>query len=168
MQRLTIAILFFLFLSGCTAHTQPIAEKPISQEQTSQTAWSVSCVNDKVTGNRKCYAGTFGRRIGANGMPYGQSNIPYQVYFNVLRGESSGPRMFVGYNTYPGKTPTVKIDNNEPLKCTKENAAAIIQQMKAGDVVTARFYAWPDGPEDIQINLSGFPQAWQELKQVMQ
>lgn len=138
----------------------------LEKERRVNDNWSAYCTVDNVTTLRRCYAGTFGQNMGYDGNPYGSKSIPFQVYFL----NDSGPYVMVGYHTFPGRTPTVRIDNNDPVEI-RDNAGVtapgpspiLVKQMLAGKVAKARYHVWPRGSEDMYIDLSGFGQAWERL-----
>jgi len=131
--------------------------------------WSAYCTIDNVTKLKRCYAGSFGQSMGVDGEPYGPKNIPFQVYFL----NQSGPYVMVGYHTYPGRTPIVRIDKNEPMQVYDDAGVseprtnpALVQQMLAGQVARARYDVWPDGSREMYIDLKGFGEAWRRLNQL--
>lgn len=127
--------------------------------------WSAACITDQVTMSKKCFASTFGRRMGGDGEPYGSKSIAFQIYFLDERG----PFIMVGFNTYPGRTPTVRIDENEPIQIRNSPPVAspsLVEQLRLGRVARGRYHVWPTGSEDIYVDLTGFEEAWRRLNQL--
>lgn len=131
--------------------------------------WNADCSVDNVSTVRRCYAGTFGQRLGYDGEPYGSNSIPFQVvYF-----DGSGPFIRVGYHTYPGRTPTVRIDDHAPVNVQDDGGVTapsadplIVKQMLSGRVARATYHVWPQGQEQMYVDLTGFDQAWQRLNAI--
>ena len=128
--------------------------------------WSAYCATDQVSTTRRCYAGTFGRLMLASGEPVGDKSFPFQVYFL----NQAGPYVLVGHHTFPGRTPTVRVDDNIPIEVN--DAAGVnalrphpelVEKLRRGTAVRARFHEWPRGARDIYVDLTGFEEAWQRL-----
>lgn len=128
--------------------------------------WNADCTVDNVSTVRRCYAGTFGQRLGYDGEPFGSKSIPFQVVYI----DRSGPFIRVGYHTYPGRHPTVRIDDHAPVSVQDDGGVTapsadplIVQQMLSGRTARAAYHVWPQGEEQMYVDLSGFDQAWQRL-----
>ena len=121
--------------------------------------WRVSCHDDAVTTSRRCFAGTFGEKMGHDGMAFGGKNIPFQVYYF----NEEGPYISVGFHTFPGRTPTIRIDDDVPRETPSEPLPEVAQRLRTAHVVRARYHVWPRGAEDMIVDVSGFDEAWQQL-----
>lgn len=128
--------------------------------------WYVDCDEDRVTAIRSCFARTSGQVLGQDGEPYGQKIIPFKVvYIGNL-----GPFVEVGVHDFPGRTPIVRVDHNEPIIVQDDGGVrasspnpALVQQMLSGHIARATYHVWPKGQEQMYVNLTGFDQAWQRL-----
>ncbi|HOT82553.1 MAG TPA: hypothetical protein PLP17_06150 [Oligoflexia bacterium] len=130
-----------------------------AQQNEINIRWSVSCLTDQVTTVRRCWAATFARPMSHDGMPYGRANIAFQVsYLNDL-----GPYI-ITLNDYPGRDPTIRIDNNHPMKFTIDGPQPqIVNVLRTGEVARVRRWVWPKGSEDIFVVLRGLSEALDEL-----
>jgi hypothetical protein len=151
--------------------------------------WSVDCTVDQVTGTRRCFAATFGQAMDHEGKGYGARNIPFQIYYllpapgsqpppppppGVASQENlNGPFVLVGFHSYPGMKPTVRVDDNAPLT-VRDSAGGeargrdqeLVEQLLIGTVARARYYIWPDGPKDMIVDLTGIKEAWERLQEL--
>lgn len=135
--------------------------------------WVVNCLDDQVLGLRRCWAGTFGREMASNGTPYNSPpSIPFQVFFVSNGVATLGPFVDVGLHTFPGRRPTVRVDEHPPISVAydagvsgREPNPALVEQLRRGQVARARYHVWPSGPRDLFVELTGFEAAWQRLQQ---
>jgi hypothetical protein len=122
--------------------------------------WSADCTTDAVTGMSRCFAATFGRYMDSRGNAIDAGNLPFQVYFDDQRG----PFLSVGTNTYPGRTPTVRLDDGEPVHLAeRKQQLELVVKMIDARTARARFHVWPTGHEDMIVDLQGFGEAWEKL-----
>lgn len=168
-------------LAACTTHTteeRRVADSSkaalawpenLERERRVNENWSAYCTTDQVTTVKRCYAGTFGQSMGNDGQPYGSKNIPFQVYFL----DTSGPFLMVGYHTFPGRTPTIRVDDLVPIQVHNDAGITalrpdpeLVEALRTGSVVKARYHVWPDRTEDMLVKLQGFEEAWQKLNQL--
>ncbi len=140
--------------------------KKLDRERRVNENWSVDCTVDQVTTLKRNFASTFGQLMAYNGSAYGGNHIPFQVYF---LGES-GPFVSVGFHTYPGRYPTVRVDDNDPIRVQNDGGVSapkpdsiLVALMCTGKVARARYHSWPDGSQDMIVNLIGFEEAWLRL-----
>lgn len=141
----------------------------ITKERRVNDNWSAFCNVDAVTGVKKCAAGTFAYAMDHEGKPFGTKNYPFQVYFV----NNQGPYVMVGLHTFPGRNPTVRVDDGAPVTVGDDGgvsppvpAPALVDQIRTGLVARARFHSWPKGAQDIYVELTGFEEAWQRLAQL--
>jgi hypothetical protein len=132
--------------------------------------WMVDCVVDKVTAAKRCFAGTFGRQLGYDGNPVGSNSYPFQVYYI----DNRGPFIMVGHHTYPDRTPIVRIDDAPPMKVHDDGGVSplkpnpkIVEKLRSGSVAIGRYHSWPDGSNDIFVDIAGFDEAWGRLQKNM-
>lgn len=103
-----------------------------------------------------------------DGKPYNKKSIPFQVkYINNL-----GPLFMVGFNTYPGREPTVKIDGNQPITINKygyagSNAEELIFLLENGSILRGEYHSWPQGAKRMYVELEGFSMAYQKLMELV-
>jgi hypothetical protein len=109
---------------------------------------------DEVHGTRQCYAATFGSN------PWSTApNVPFRVVFM----NREGPVVQPGFNTFPGRTPTVRVDDNDPIYDMRD--PKLIEQLKTGRIVRAEYHVWPSGAERMTLDPSGFAEAYALLLQ---
>lgn len=173
-------LLLSAMLCACTTHANTSSDisnrtNNIIEAATARMAqrrvndnWSVFCSVDHVTGSRRCVASTFGRSMALDGAPFGGDDIPFQIYFF----NGYGPFIAVGAHTFPGRQPVVRIDTAAPVIIHDDAGVSppkpnpgVIQQMLSGNVLRARFYLWPEGAQDMYVDISGFAVAWHRLVQ---
>ncbi len=132
--------------------------------------WSADCVVDQVTGVRRCFTATFGQAMDFEGNGYGPKNLPFQIFYY----DNEGPFVQVGLHTYPGRRPTVRVDDNEPV--TVWDSAGVehrgkdqelVELLLSGTVARARYHVWPDGPQDMIVDLTGISEAWERLQELI-
>ena len=129
--------------------------------------WSVHCTADQVTTTRTCRAFTFGQMMNGSGEGFGSKSIPFQVFFVG----KLGPFVQVGYHTYPGRHPTVRVNDNKPTKIQDDGGVSppkpvdmtVIEQLRGGQIVRARYHSWPKGGQDMIVDIEGFDAAWNRL-----
>ncbi len=178
---LLISMLFFLSACGTNQQKQKTSEqseddllfvkslqwaKKREQEKRVDKNWSVDCTIDHLTTLKRCFAFTFGQKMSNNGQAYGRKDIPFQVYFIG----KSGPFVVAGFNTYPGKPPTVRVDDNKPVKVHDYGGVSklepdefLVELLRKGKVARISYHLWPEGRQDMIIDLTGFEEAWQRL-----
>lgn len=180
--RLSAAVVVctsIILMTACSSHQKEEEERITNQirarvalmEQQRSTRyvnsnWYVDCAVDAVSAVRRCYASTFGKSLGHDGEPYGSNIIPFKVVYV----DKSGPYVEVGVHDFPGRTPTVRIDDNKPVSVQDYGGVQapspdplLVQQMLSGRVTRATYHVWPKGPEQMYVDISGFDQAWQRL-----
>jgi hypothetical protein len=94
----------------------------------------------------------------------------------VFRGPENGPLLqgpFVDIERqdWPGTespavkideySPTVRIDNNEPIY--NMYSPALFREMDTGVLAKVEYWVWPTGPERMSVNLAGFHEAYKLL-----
>ncbi len=138
----------------------------LEQEKRVDRNWSVDCTIDHLTTLKRCFAFTFGQKMSSDGRAYGRKDIPFQVYFIG----QSGPFVMAGFNTYPGKSPTVRVDDNSPVRVHDyggvsklEPDESLVELLRKGKVARISYHIWPEGRQDMIVDLSGFEKAWQLL-----
>jgi invasion protein IalB len=187
-MRIALLILMLFFLSACVSNQQ----KQITSEQTEADSlfvnslqwtrkleqekrvdynWSVDCTIDKLTTLKRCFAFTFGQKMSSDRRVYGGKDIPFQVYFIG----TSGPFVMAGFNTYPGKSPTVRVDDNDPVRVHDysgvsklEPDESLVELLRKGKVARISYHIWPEGRQDMIVDLTGFEEAWQRLMEKKQ
>lgn len=157
-------LIVLVFSLGCTTTRSQVPEW--YQLAKVNDNWNVNCTVDPVTTSRRCFASTFGQMMGHDGRPYGEKSIPFQVYFF----DTLGPFVMVGWHTYPGRYPIVRVDDNTPITVrddggvsTLEPEPFLVEQLRLGKVARAQFHSWPEGCRNMFIDLAGFEEAWQRL-----
>jgi hypothetical protein len=176
MNRITTTIAALVLFASCAGRTAPppdpvaqtIAQSQLMVAEAYQLErlrkvnenWSADCTTDAVTNVSECRAATFGQSMDHRGQGYGDKNLPFHVYFIDQRG----PFLRMGFNTYPGRTPTVRLDDGEPVHLAeREQQLELVGEMINARTARARFHVWPTGSEDMIINLQGFGEAWEKL-----
>lgn len=182
-MRIALLISMLFFLSACVTNQlkQKTSEQSeadllfakslqwankLEQERRVDKNWSVDCTIDHVTALKRCFAFTFGQKMSIDGQAYGRKDIPFQVYFS---GES-GPFVMAGFNTYPGKSPTVRVDDNNPVRVHDYSGVSklkpdesLVKLLRKGKVARISYHSWPEGRQDMIVDLTGFEEAWQRL-----
>lgn len=133
--------------------------------------WQVTCAGDAVTGAKRCKAFTFARLMDSTGQPFGGADIPFQVYYSAGRG----PFVMAGYNTYPGLRPTLRFDADQRTYTVPDDAGvtapnpapAIVARMLVAQIARGRSWQWPEGHQDFYVDLTGFPPALAQLKELV-
>jgi hypothetical protein len=171
-----------LILAGCTqgapprpdpwaevsARSERMVADAYAREQKRKVNenWNADCTTDAVTGVRRCFAGTFGQSMDARGNGFGGKNLPLQTYFV----DQDGPFILVGTNTYPGRTPTIRLDDSEPMPVWNfggtrppQPQPELVAQFLDAQTARARFHVWPEGSNDMIVDLRGFGEAWSKL-----
>lgn len=118
---------------------------------TSSSGWRVDCTSDQYTASKRCFAATFG--TGAAG-----SGVPFQVYYENGRG----PNILAGYNDFPGREATVRIDDGVVRKASE--ATAIVSALSKGTTAFVIYNVWPEGERRMTVNIAGFAEAYAKLQ----
>jgi hypothetical protein len=126
--------------------------------------WKVKCSTHPVTDVKKCFMLTMGFRMNADGEPFGDADMPIKLMF--LNKE--GPFFIVGASTFPKRFPTVKVDHNKPIRFVDhadagENALLLLKQLHSGDVLRGEYHVWPEGAQQVYVELDGFTETYHEL-----
>lgn len=137
------------------------AAKALEERRRVNENWSADCIVDKITTSRRCFAATFGRPMKADGTPFmGQATIPLEVFYV----DSAGPFLQIGFNTFPGRDPTVRVDDGVPYTFPERAPpAALLAELRAGRVLRGRYYVWPRGAADAIFDLTGIEEALSRL-----
>lgn len=174
MRKRFLFILLFMLTASCTTQNQSVSNVSKSSNEVkstdsaeSKSLWAVRCSTDAVSGVKRCFAGTFGKDMTSSGNPHGRNKIPFQViYINDL-----GPILSVGYNTYPGMSPQIRIDNGEPYDVSEtgytRESKTIIEAIKSGNILRAKYYVWPTGVEYMYVDLYGAREAIEKLESMV-
>jgi hypothetical protein len=173
MKRSFLIALGIMVLTGCQlvgTQTYSIIDKV--NETTSPSGWRVDCVTDTIQNVRRCFAGTFAKKMDHNGYGYGRKSIPFQiVYYGKI-----GPFLKVGFHTFPGRYPTIRLDDGDPITILDDGGGGrgdkiqpkLIKPMWSSQVLRARYHSWPEGHQDIIIeNLFGLEEAWNRLQEII-
>ena len=134
-----------LALAGC-ASTSAVRTK--AEATTDANGWRVDCRSDQYTNERTCFAGTFGK--GARSA---------LSFFQIAYVNGKGPHLFVPHD-FPGRTPTVRVDNGAVLTDPK----AIVSALSAGSTAYVVFHVWPTGEDRMSVSTAGFASAYQRLQ----
>jgi hypothetical protein len=170
-RKVTCAIAIALAMGGCaqTPMEAAIAKSKVESAEILRrdqlthvnANWRVDCVTDPVKATKDCFAGTFGQAMTHDGVGYGGKDMPFQVRY--LNGQ--GPVIVVGWNSYPGKTPTIRVDESPPIRVSGSAEPDVIKQLLTGSTVRGEYYAWPSAsPKRIIVDLAGFGEAWTALQ----
>lgn len=166
-----LVVLSCVLVAACTTTKKEAPEvtealeraAKLDRERRVNENWSVFFTVDQITLAKTYRASTFGRAMAYNGTPYGSKNIPFQVYYI----NNTGPFLMVGLNTYPGKTPTVRIDDNDPVSVGGMlRDLSLIDQLLTGKILRGRYWVWPEGARDMYVELEGFEEAWERLTEL--
>jgi hypothetical protein len=114
------------------------------------SGWSVRCIDDRYTAAKTCIAGTF--------------SID-QRPFRILFVNGKGPTVSAGFNTYPGRTASIRVDNG-PVRSAAD-AAAVIKDLSTGRRAYIIYHTWPEGPNRMELDLSGFNEAYAKLRSII-
>lgn len=112
-------------------------------ESTLASGWRVDCTGDQFKAQRTCFAGTFG------------DTRATLKFFQIGYVNGAGPGLFVPHD-FPGRTPTVRVDNGPVLS----DPAAIVEALKAGTTAYVVFHVWPTGEERMTVDVRGFSEAY--------
>lgn len=110
--------------------------------------WSYSCNRDRFDNSKSCYM---------------RNN---DIGILLLNGSYA---VSVGRDHYPRSKASLKIDNNPTLQANEgmftQNAIAIINQLKKGQVAYTRYYEWPyqHSRIDRESKLNGFTKTFNEM-----
>jgi hypothetical protein len=75
-----------------------------------------------------------------------------------------GPLLRVGYNTHPGRKPSVRIDNGPiHLVNEKDPQGEIVNAMSKGQKLYATYTTWPSKGGEMTVDLGDFNRAYAEL-----
>lgn len=160
-----IALMAVAVLTGCVQPSPPAQPQP--------HGWTVRCVTQSaVTNTRKCFAGTFGYEMTADGQPMAPQITagPFQVFYL----NETGPFVMVGSHNFPGRMPQVRFDDDRTARTVPNDggvtnprpAPQIVNRMLSARVARASYSVWPYGTRTMFVYLDGFPEAWRELQQI--
>jgi hypothetical protein len=160
---LIVAAALAVLLTGCAQQTQVPDSMQSAKQRVADTTlpsgWRVDCNVDDTNATKECFAGTFGITAYKGAL----NGPPFRI---VFRGPENGPLLqgpFVepGFQDWPGDeyTPTVRIDNNEPI----HDNPALFREMDTGVLAKVEYWVWPTGPERMSVNLAGFHEAYKLL-----
>lgn len=108
--------------------------------------WNVRCLDDQYKATRTCQASTFGD---------GRATFNY---FQIAYVNGVGP-MLVTPNDFPGRVPTVRVDNGPVLS----EANKIVTAMRLGKTAYVSFHVWPTGEQRMTVDVTGFSEAYDRL-----
>lgn len=140
MKHLIIALA--LALSGCAA--------PALKGESSISGWSVKCSADKALAQSQCHMAKF------------DDGVPFILRYRITSEGVSGPVVEPGYNTFPGRDPTVRVDQHMPVSDMR--SAKLIDQMRTGTTAVATYHVWPGGRRTMSVDLAGFEAALADLQ----
>lgn len=163
MRRSLIFFLLFIGLLGCGSPPEnPLIERARALEEARRVNanWSADCSTDQVTNTRRCFAATFGT-----------GSAPFQVYYVDQRG----PFILAGSHTFPGRTPQVRFDNDRSPFTVADDAGVtairpqmnIVNRMQTASIAFVRYHSWPNGSRDTTVDVTGFPEAWEQLRKYL-
>lgn len=157
MARLRSCLLLVALTACATTHTSQVDREIAAtlaqvRQTTLPSGWRVDCLTDEVHAIRTCFAGNFGTALGGT-----SASIPFRVVFV----DAVGPEVQPGFSTYPGRTPTVRVDSNPPVYDMR--SADLINQMKHGSIARAEYHVWPTGAARMTLDLTGFAEALDSL-----
>ncbi|MFH7326259.1 hypothetical protein [Desulfurivibrio sp. C05AmB] len=99
----------------------------------------------------------------------------YKPALRVVITKDASYLVSVGRSHYPGSSITVRVDDNEPIQETgktvfsKQQSAAIVEQLKRGESVLTRYQEWPHREDkDEVIDLFGFKEALAIMEKIHQ
>ncbi len=161
---IAVAAALAVLLTGCAQQKQMPDSMQSAMQRVADTTlpsgWRVDCNVDDINATKECFAVTSG--ISAY---EALSSPPFRI---VFRGPENGPLLqgpFVepGFQDWPGDeyTPTVRIDNNEPIHDMYN--PALFREMDTGVLAKVEYWVWPTGPERMSVNLAGFHEAYKLL-----
>jgi hypothetical protein len=153
-----IAFIISAMILGCLlpslGHTQIVAAVPIAPGP-----WQGLCKFDAIEDTKECHI----------------SRGPLSVH--LYRGRSPLKAIVIiahSDGSYPGDTHAIRVDQHKPHRnsdgpsWSNEQALRIIAEMKTGQLVRTRYFAWPYGNAlDDTISLDGFGAAFQQLQQAV-
>lgn len=153
-------------LVGCATASQQWAERLTVAQRVNEN-WIVDCSTDEISRIRRCFAGT----RGSAGEQLGEKLTPFQVYFY----NKQGPFIMVGFHTYPGRRPMIRIDDDSAAVFIHDDAGVtpvgahpeIVRRLLTAKVVRARYEHWPDGDRDMIVDVTGFAEAWARLQRLL-
>lgn len=144
-----VGLFLALFASSCA---QPGINRELQQQvrdTTLQSGWRVDCTYDRFKDVNRCFAGIFGEA---------PNTAPLQVFYLNQRG----PFIMAGRHDFPGRTPTVRVDEKKPMPTT--DAKGIIEALKSGSTAYVVYHVWPKGERRSVVKISGFPEAYDLLQ----
>jgi hypothetical protein len=157
--RLAVLVTLLAALSACVSQPAEVG---------STSGWNVRCNTDAVSRSTECFAGRFGSPMDYNGQPFNSPVYPLKVFFR----DGRGPYMQVGWHNFPGEQPTIRFDDDRsPFTIPDDGgvssvgvANAAVERLRSASIARARFWSWPNGAQEMYVDVSGFSEAYEELK----
>jgi ABC-type amino acid transport substrate-binding protein len=178
MNKIILASMFAFLLSGCAQQMSSpygygVPARAVTPPPGGPVAinsnWRKNCTEDRVKNVKRCFVGTFGDMVGADGSvvsgAVGKNVAPFQiVYFN-----GQGPYLNVGHNDFPGRSPTIRIGEGNVIEIDESAkvSSEVISQLLESDYLLASYNVWPEGRRDMRVDLSGIEEALEELENLI-
>lgn len=141
-------------------HFQLVREQ--EQRRKVNENWSADCRTDSVSAIRRCWVGTFSQAMNIDGNPIGPKRVAFQIYYLNERG----PYLDVGPNTFPGRSPTIRIEETEPTIFNHQAPQPeLVSKVRSGLYARIRYHEWPRGSDDRYVDLRGIGEALDVLDQ---
>ena len=155
-----LGVLASIVIAGCAAEAPP---EP-------QPDWQSSCTIDQVTASKTCRAFSFGERLASDGSTFNGKNVPFQVFYIG----NAGPYIQAGFHTYPGRRPVIRFDDDTRTYTVSDDGGVrnqrpdpqILARMKNASIARVRYHVWPEGQQDMLVDLSGLNGALLDLDRV--
>ena len=122
------------------------------------SGWQVDCIIDDSTATLECFAGKYGTDLA------GKRKVPFVVAFRQIVGGGGfmGPTVEPGIHTSRDFTPSISVDGNPPV--TDMSSEALLAQLLVGSSARGRYQFWPSDPDEMEVDLEGFPEAYALLQ----
>jgi hypothetical protein len=141
-----VVFVLMLALAGCSTVSSISDSVKRYDESLVAGGWSVRCNDDQYKDERTCFAGTFG-------------DTTYKLkFFQIAYVDGRGPLLLTP-SDFPGRTPSVRVDNGPVLT----DPTAIVAALRQGGTAYVLFHAWPDGEKRMTVRLEGFGTAYDAL-----
>lgn len=173
MKRMVAALFLTVFLGGCTTtESKPspdeIYRAELSELRRVNANWSSDCtITNPLEKTRRCFLATSAQRISASGDPVGSLKDNFQIYYL----NESGPYFRISNHNYPGRTPSVRVDDNQVIQLPNtatETYQNVANQMLLGKRMLAQFTVWPDSMDTYMlVDLEGFNDGWKRLQSLV-
>lgn len=121
------------------------------------SGWQVDCIADDGSATVECFAGKYGTDSA------GARKVPFVVAFRQIVGGGGflGPAVEPGMHKSRDLAPSVSVDGNPPI--ADMSSDVLLSQLLVGSIAQGRYQFWPSDPDEMEVDLDGFPEAYELL-----